>query len=311
MALSIGTAVGSGFNLIGRRPLAVIGWGFFVSLAALVFVVLLFVGAGAGTLTQLRPGGDPTAQAQAMARFFATIWPLFLLFIIGLLFVNAMVQGAVFRSVLQPDVRGFASIRLGAEEVQLFLLFLVFFVFAIVCEVASIVVIGIFSLVGRAIGGGGGVAITVLLCVAYLFALSWFVVRFSLAAPMTFSEKRVRFFGSWEATRGEGWRLYGMAWLLALIMLGCVIAYYILSLIVGLVFVGMGMAAVGGLAGGFQNLAQNPGAIGGAWPILLIYGLVSIVFGAAFTGGTQAILQAPFADAYRQLKGPDAAATFS
>jgi hypothetical protein len=312
MAMSVGEAVGSGFTLVARRPWAVIGWGFFIYLAMVVLVIVVFAVGGAATFAQLRPGTDPTAEAQAVGHLFATLWPMFLLFVLALLFVSAIVQAAVYRSVLEPDNRAYGSLRVGNQEAALFLLFLVFFLVAIACEVASLIVFVVLGLIGRAAGGGfAGGALVALLAIAWLLFLSYVLVRFSLAGPMTFVERRVRFFGSWEASRGEGMRLWGLFWVIVLVAFGCVIAYYILSLILGLVFVGMGMAAVGA-TGGLANLASNPGAFGASAPVFILYFLISIILGALFTGGMQAVLQAPFADAYRQLKGPpDVARTFS
>jgi hypothetical protein len=102
--------------------------------------------------------------------------------------------------------------------------------------------------------------------------------------------------------------MFGLAWLMGLIAVGMVIAYYILSLILSVVLIGVGAASAGAMANG----AQNPGALAAMWPMLALFFVVYLVFASAFIGAFQAVLQAPWAEAYRQLRGsPDVSATFS
>jgi hypothetical protein len=73
-----------------------------------------------------------------------------------------------------------------------------------------------------------------------------------------------------------------------------------------------GVASMAAAAGGPQGLAQNPAALVAMWPMLVLMFLIYMVFASAFIGGSQAIVMAPWAEAYRQLRGsPDVAATFS
>lgn len=122
MAISIGSAVGSGFNLIGKRPLSVISWGFFVYVAifGLLGIGVAIVGLPVlGRLAALNgQTPDPAQVQQMMLGFVLAIWPALLLVTIGGLFVGAMVQAAVIRSILTPEQRGFASLRFGRAEVR-------------------------------------------------------------------------------------------------------------------------------------------------------------------------------------------------
>jgi hypothetical protein len=307
--ISVGAALGAGFNLIGRRPLSVIGWGAFTYGVLLVFILVAGLTLGFGVIAQLGSGATAAQAGAATARLLLTLWPLIILFVIGMFFLNAVIQAAVIRSVLEPQNKGFASIRLGSQEAALVLLYLVYILAFIVVEVASIIVFAVLGLLLRPLGYGGTMLL-VLIGIAYWLTFGWIATRFALAAPMTFVERRVRFFGSWEATRGNGWGVYGLAWLVALTWIGCFIAWYIVNLIVSLLLVGAGMGAA--IAGGLQSSAANPAALQALWPMLVIYGLFSLVAGSAFVGGSQALLQAPWAEAYRQLHGsPDVAATFS
>jgi hypothetical protein len=41
--------------------------------------------------------------------------------------------------------------------------------------------------------------------------LIWLALRLSMAAPMTFADNQFRLFESWTLTKGQGWRLLGVA----------------------------------------------------------------------------------------------------
>jgi hypothetical protein len=314
VAISVGGAVGAGFGLIGRRPWAVLGWGVFAYLAffllSIVAIVVFGLSMFAAVPTLMTPGATPSPQD--VVRLMGAIWPMFLIFTIGQLVIGAILQGAVYRSVLRPDDRAFFSIRIGVEEVVLFLLYLVFVVFMIVAYIAFVVAVIAAGFAGHAIGGIGGGLVTFLLVLASFMALLWVATRFALAGPMSFAERRVRFFGAWALSRGEGWRLFGLAWLIGLILFGLAILFYIVLLIVVLIVGVAGFASAAASAGGAQGLAQNPAALMAMWPMLALMFVIYLVFASAFIGGTQAIFLAPWAEAYRQLRGsPDVAATFS
>jgi hypothetical protein len=315
MAISVGSAVGAGFNLLGKRPLSVVAWGFFNYFSVFILFGIGVAIVGVPVLSKILAAGgnpDPTQAAQIMMTLFLSLWPALALVMIGSLFVGAMLQAAVIRSILHPDDKRLASLRFGREEGALVLLFLLYIPIAIVIWLVTAAVVVASVFVGRAIHGFGGGLVVFIVCVAYAVGLFWVALRFSMAAPMTFAEGRVRFFGSWALTRGEGWRLYGLAWLMVLVIVGVSIVYGIISSIVQLVFVGAALTSVIASAGGGPNGSPNPAAIMAALPMLLLAYIPSFLLGAAFNGVLMAISQSPWADVYRQLKGqPDVAATFT
>jgi len=309
VAISVGGAVGAGFNLIGRRPLAVIAWGLFLVVAVVIIEILAFLLFGVQTAaTTLGVTPSPamllTLVEQSAART---------LFVIALeLPVTAIVTGAVMRAVLEPDHRGFASMRFGDQEGALVLLFLLYIPIWIGVMVVSFIAVGACLLLGgllaRFSGALGGL-VSALLIIGYCLGLMWVSLRFSMAAPMTFADHRVRFLSSWEATRGEGWRLFGLAWLLVLIGIGVGLALLIVfGILMALVF---GVAL--GAAGGAQAFQSNPvGALATLGPLMLLLLLFGLAIYGVVIGCLQAIFGAPWAEVYRQLKGsPDVAATFS
>jgi hypothetical protein len=314
MAISVSSAVGAAFGLIGRRPVSVVAWGFFAYFAVILLFGIGLAIVGLPVLTRLVTNGTaftPDEVAQLALTFFLTLWPALLIVIIGMLFVGAIVQGAVIRSILLPDQKAFASLRFGREEGALVLLFLVYIPVTMVVWLVSFAAIGGAVLLARAIHGFGGGFVAFLICVAYALALMWVLLRFSMAAPMTFAERRVRFFGSWTLTRGHGWDLFGLAWLMVLVWIAVGVAYGIVSGIVNALSFGAVLATVMASAGA-SNVANNPALLLAAWPTLALAYIPVLLLQAAFQGVTQAIGQGPWADVYRQLKGsPDVAATFT
>jgi hypothetical protein len=313
MAISIGSAVGAGFTLIGRRPVSVISWGFFLYLAIFILFGVGIAIVGFPILSQLSslgPQADPAQAGRIALEMLAALWPALLLVMIGGLFVGAMIQGAVFRSILEPDHKGFFSLRFGSAEVSLLLLTLLYIPIFFGVWLVSAAVLGGLFLAAHAIHGLAGGLIAFVGCVAYGLALMWLALRFSLAAPMTFAERHVRFLGSWTLTKGEGWRLFGLAWLLVLVWLGVSIAYSIVSAIVNLLFTGAAVASILASSGG--GSPSDPSVLVSHWPVLLLAYIPTFLLGAAFNGMIQAIGQGPWAEVYRQLKGsPEVAAAFT
>jgi hypothetical protein len=314
MAFSIGSAVGSGFTLIGRRPVTVVSWGFFVYLTIFVLLGIGVALIGLPALEKLASLNGQTPDraqaAQMVLGVFAALWPAFLLVMIGSIVVSVMVQGAVFRSILEPDHKAYFSLRLGGAEGALLLLMLLYIpIFVVVWLVSAVIVGGLFFAAHYLHGLAGGL-VAFFGCVAYALVFMWIALRFSMAAPMTFAERRVRFFGSWTMTKGEGWGLFGLAWVMVLVWFGVTIGYSIVSAIVNAVFGGGAMAMIFASSGG--SAGSDPNALLSHWPILALAYLPSFILGAAFNGVLQAIVQGPWVDVYRQLRGsPEVASTFT
>jgi len=314
MAFSMGSAVGSGFALIGRRPVSVISWGFFIYLTIFIMLGIGVALVGLPVLERLTALNgqtpNPTQAAQLALQMLAALWPAFLLLMIGSIVASIMVQAAVFRSILEPDHRAFFSLRLGGAEGALLLLMLLYIPISVVVWLVSAVIVGGLFFAAHFMHGVAGGLVAFIGCVVYALVFMWIALRFSMAAPMTFAERRVRFLGSWTLTKGEGWGLFGLAWVLLLVWFGVLLGYSIISGIVNALFTGTAIAAILASAGG--SAASNPEALLSHWPILALAYIPSFILGAAFNGIFQAIAQGPWADVYRQLRGsPEVASTFT
>ena len=300
-------AATSGFGLIGREPLAVLVWG----LVVLVVLVLPCFGlvwavfpdvVSFAKLTEA-PAGDPSGQAalSQMMQLQSKVMLFNLIYLVGGTGVKAVLAAAVFRAVLEPGQKGFAYLKLGAQELWLALVSLVMGILAYMACMAAMIVVAICAAIayfagvqsGQAAGIGASILVAVVLGLAAAGLLVWAMLRLSMAGPMSFSERKFLLFESWTFTQGQAWPLLGMTLLLGLIIVA-------LELVLYAVF-GVGLFAFGlRLVPQMQGLAHQPPE---AW--LRLFGpyiATFAVIGSLLSGPAMALVFAPWATAYRDLK---------
>lgn len=102
------------------------------------------------------------------------------------------------------------SLKLGADEGRLAVVGLIWFALLIAGYFAlalGAIIPGVIAglVAGAAVGAllGGGIFLIGLVVALYLFA------RLSPAAPLTIRDRQIRFFESWNLTKGHGWSLAG------------------------------------------------------------------------------------------------------
>lgn len=298
MAFSATEAAFEGFRVVRRHPMAVVFWAlFYVVVMAAGFA--LVGGSVIGLMSaaeRLEAAGTPTAEEfmpvlQAYLAIFAVILPLSLI-------ASAVLYTGISRAVLRPAESAFGYLRLGMDEVRVF----------VVSLVLGLAMMVLMALVFAVVSGVGAVAVTanapalwlvvvVVACAAIALTI-WLAVRFCLAIPITVAQRRIAIMDSFAATRGRFWPLLGMA-LLAVVM--CMVV----SLLGMLIFMPVQMAT-GGLAG-LQNLEGEslPVIIQTAWPAVAGWILVNAVMSALQV----AVLYAPFSAAYRDIAGTPTPAT--
>lgn len=304
---SVGEAATAGFGVVVRHPLAVLGWALAMVVALIVPAILAFAAMGPefARLMQLamthHGGGPDPAMMDQMLRAQSGMTALNLLYWLWSSFVRAVLCAAVFRAVLTPDQSAWAFLRIGSRELWLTLLILVEQVLLmIVVFIVALLIVVLTAVVAVSGGEQGRMATMVTACASCAVAggvLIWAALRLSMAAPMTFVDAQFRLFESWTLTRGQGWRLLGVAVLIVVFVL-------LMEAIVGAAAVGAVVAAGGSLAA-----LQGPGALEAflarpplvllhdLWPWLLGVG----VLGAVFSAVIQAVVFAPWAFAHRAL----------
>ena len=147
-----------------------------------------------------------------------------------------------------------------------------------------------FLAVGAAFTAFAGAAVAIAVLV-------WLALRLSMAAPMTFADNQFRLFESWALTKGQGWRLLGVALLVVVFVIG--VEILIGAVLLGTVFAAGGsLAALHGEAGFEAFMARPPLAIlRDVWPWATVIGVI----GALFSAVVQAIFYAPWAAVHRAL----------
>lgn len=303
----VGEAATSGFGVVARRPLAVLGWALAMVVALIAPAILAFAAMGPEIARLMqsamthRGGAPDPAMMDQMMRAQSGMTALNLLYWLWSSFVRAVLCAAVFRAVLTPNQSAWAFLRIGARELWLTLLILVEQVLLmIVVFIVALLIVVLTAVVAVSGGEQARTAALVTACASSVVAgglLIWVALRLSMAAPMTFVDAQFRLFESWTLTRGQGWRLLGLAVLLVVFVL--------------LMEVLVGAAALGGVvtAGGSLAAIRGPGALEAflarppmmllrdLWPWALGVG----VLGAVFSAIIQAVVYAPWAVAHRAL----------
>jgi hypothetical protein len=282
----------AGAGVLSRKPVAVLVWALLWA-ALIILVTAPFIGMVASFISlAARNGGSPDPATLLPIAGGLIAWGLLLW--LGGLCLGAVVQSAVIRAVLRPEDDAMAYIRFGSEEVHVltvnFVKGVVLFVIRLVVGMVVLIVAGVAAMSGaRAntlVSGIGN------LCSAILMA--WITLRLSLAAPMSFSERKFRLFESWTMTSGMNWRLWGVGIIVGVL----VVVIYLLAMCIGVIGA-FSIWSGGPRLAEIQNLFAQPPS---QWeavlaPYFALMGLVALVAGALITP----IAFAPWPYIYRSL----------
>lgn len=215
--INFGDVAFSGLGLLTRRPLSSLVW----SLVFVAFLTLMFVSIGGAVLTFLSTSGATASAAGLnpgmLLRSLGAFLGYYFLFLLGAMVISAVVQGAIYRSVLTPDDVGFASMRLGRQELWLMLLAFVMsilmMILQLVLSIPQIIIVAMLSLQSPQLA----LSVRLVMQLFVYGVVIWVSLRLSMAAPMTFAERKLRIFESWELTKGHTLSLLGVGFLISLI----------------------------------------------------------------------------------------------
>jgi hypothetical protein len=255
-----------GFNLIRRRWRVVLGWAAFNLLALVMLVVLTVV----LSLVASAASGGAKETVAVVAGLVAGL---------GTVAVEAIIATAVFRVELQPDAPAFLHLRLGPDELRLVAVWLI-------TLTGGWVVWWLVTAAGHALRVGVGWSSLLALALAVYFGL-----RFLLAAPITFVERRIDFPRSWRLTRRRVGALLGMT----------ALSFCLIVLFMAVVL--LGEAVIAAAAGGLEGLAS---LFGGADAMKSHPGIYAMAFAVEviLTPVLWVLWMAPLAAAYRALAAP-------
>jgi hypothetical protein len=294
--IPIGEVAFAGFGVIRRKPLAVLVWG----LALFVLGVLPVLGAfglmasSFGELfRQAAEGVEPSVEEAI--DFQLRMLALNPLLMISSLVGRVLLTCAIFRVVLRPQDDRFFYLRLSMTEVLVGLVYLALaFLLGFLALAGVLVGVGL-AMATWAVSEAAGFGIAIVLAGALIGLVIWLGLRLSMAMPMTFADRRFRFFESWALTRGHTLSLFliglltvVIVWLLEMVMFG-VAAAVIVPFLIAHPLDEAALAA-------FFNRPME------AWlaeltPWLLIGGLIVSILGSVL----YAVITAPWAAAYRYL----------
>lgn len=298
MAFSGSDAAFEGFRLVRRNPMALVAW---TLLYAVVSLLSLFAMSSAiepltawGERMEALEGTSPTPEEvfAAFQGFGQVMLGLSWLIPVSLA-VSAMLMAAVARAVLNPRAGGFGYLRLGMDELRVFVVTLVLGILLFCAWMALAVLVGVLGGIAGASGANWMWLLVVLGGLAGVAAIIWIAVRLSLAVPMTVAENRFAFFDSFSLTRGRFWSLLGMAVIAFVMVLVISLLSWVVTLPLSM------MVGTDVWAGG----SSDPEAIAAALDVTNPWVILSALAEAVIYALTVGVMYAPFAAAYRDLKG--------
>ena len=299
MAFSASDAAFEGFRLVRRKPVALIAWALLYAVLSLASVFAMSNAIGLmvewGERAEALESAEPT-QAEVMAVFqgFGEVMLSLAWLLPVSLIVGAMLMAAVARAVLNPRAGGFGYLRLGMDEVRVFVVSLVLCILLFCGWLAVGLLVGVLAGIAGATGASWMWLVVVLGGLAGVAAIIWLAVRLSLAVPITVAENRFAIFDSFALTKGRFWPLLGLA-VIAFVM---VLVISLLAMVVTLP-----LNLMTGLESWSFGSNADPEVMAAALDVTNPWVIVNALVEAVVYALTVGVMYAPFAAAYRDIKG--------
>ncbi len=293
MSFSASEAAFEGFRLARRSPLTILIW----TLLFIVMTVAILAISGGSMMAlmeqaqALETGGEPTPEQMAgffgaYAAFLGTVMPISII-------MGGVIYAAVNRAVFRPNESAFGYLRLGMDELRVIIVYFALSVLMTIAFMAVVMVAALITGIGAAAMGDAGWILAVVAFIAAFAFMIWLLVRFSLAIPITVAEKKFAIFESWGATKGHFWGLLGMA-LLAFVLT------IVVQLLLTVVFLPIFFFTMGGFANIEALEAMSPVEV---FQTMMPLGIAVLVYMGLLSALQLAIMYAPFAAAYRDIRG--------
>jgi len=203
--VTIGSLLHGGFRLIRERPGAMLIW------TLIQLAVAIASSFGAMWILQGSVDAMLGGESQETVQLNAALQYL-LLGMAGLV-VSTILYAAVQRAVLRPDEGGPGWLKLGMDEVRLFLVFLL----CLLIFLVSLLVVGLF--LGAILARAGPGAAVIGIYVVGGIAGALFGTKVSLIFPLTLKRGAFAIGEGTSLTRGHFWTLLGTYLIIFLILL--------------------------------------------------------------------------------------------
>lgn len=227
---SVGSIVSGAFRLLAERPGAVLAWAV-VNIASSFAMGAVMSWWLTGTVSFTNPAAfmETAPGAEPPPGF----WGAMLILYLGMLVLGTVLVNAVYRAVLRPEERSFASLRLGMDEVRMALLLVASAIVAFIAMLlVQLLLMFLISFIGMIAGEGTVTGLAVLLLFLLVFgAMIWVAVRLSLIFPLTLYRRRFSVDAGWELGRGRFWTLFGgyLVVVLVIAVLGIAISWFVMG----------------------------------------------------------------------------------
>ena len=239
---SFAAAVGAGFRLIAREPIAFLVWAAVYLLIALAPQIGIFALVLPDWTTLMRDIAASAAQTPGgsaeMLNEQAKMMQLQPISWLSGIVAQTLLLGAVYRAVLFPQDRKFFYLRLGGRELWLGLVMLVVvvmvFMLAFVIALPTALIAGLLGVLARQAPVLEWAIAAVLVAAFGLYL--WVFLRLSLATPMSFAQRGFRLYESWDMTRGLVWKMFGV-----------IAVLFLVALAAEAILIAIGLGASGGL----------------------------------------------------------------
>ncbi len=285
---SMGEALGSGFEMIAKRPLAVLLWGVLLYLPGIAGMAAIWPFMGAAWADPAGPAdlsdGEAFNAMLQMQGWSAVSNGLSLL-------IQAVIGVAVIRLVLWPRTSGWAGLRLGKAEFCYIVVQIVLWLALMVLAVLAALLVVPIGLAFRSIDPTFQVLIWTALGVVGFGLFLWAWGRTGLISVASVDHKTLAFEQGWRMARGQSAKLAAMGLLSAVL---CVVVF-------------LPVVALAALSVGLAGIDWAAFADADTWtmtwePRLMIGFGLALLFIFAGTGAATAVAYAPWASAYRQLR---------
>jgi hypothetical protein len=271
-----------GFRLTRERPGTVLAWSAVYFLGVLLIGVVMLASLDPNFIEVVKKGELTTRDPEEVGAMLAQSWPAFLLVMALTVFLFSVIMAGIYRLVLRPNERSFAHLRLGRDELRLFVVNMLLFGVGIVCLFIGF----LFAAMAEQAAPVTGLLLAL---VGSVVVSTWLGVRLSLATPMTFAVHKLSLREAWMLTRGHFWPLLGTI-LLAIIFY--VVIWFLITIIAFVIVQ---------LAGGQEAIQSlhSPVAVIAFAATLAIQLLLPIL--------QVVMIYSPLAVAYQQLHGDEPA----